>query len=230
MISRINKKRGVSKMYTSHLTEIEPGIFENPNAEPAKSDGVEEHYEKDAIKILDDDKYHYECMARKFKDEEPFTKEFYSVADIAGGHPKLASHLKISGDVTVYDQYAKTYKKTHGKFAERYPISAPVEYRKRSITHHNFTPNAELAICCHILEHLKLDQIRKLLGNLETDKIIVYGPNICRARTPNWFHFRPSDHRTFCTLEAMSRLIAEAGYIVKFGVTYHEDYFIYGDK
>lgn len=217
-------------MFTEHLEEIEPGIFENPNATDPDTKQVKSHYEKEAVRILQDDKYHYECMARKLVNTEFMTKEFYSVADIAGGHPKLASFLNIAEGITVYDQYAATYKKTHPEFEKRYPISVPVEYKKKSITHPNFTPNAELAICCHILEHLTLTQIRRLLGNLETDKVLIYGPNIARAQNEKWFHFRPGDHRTFATLDAMRGLVEEAGFKARITVEYHEDYLIYGAK
>lgn len=217
-------------MFTDHLVEIEPGIFENQKATAPDTKQVKSHYEKQAVKILESDKYHYECMARKLAHTELFTKEYYSVADIAGGHPKLASFLNISGQITVYDQYAETYKKTHDEFAKRYPVKVPVEYKKKSITHPNFTPNAELAICCHILEHLTLAQIGRLLGNLETDKIIIYGPNVARARNDKWLHFRPSDHRTFATIDAMRGLVESAGFTARMLVEYHEDYLIYGAK
>lgn len=227
----LNKKKGVKEvMYTEHLVEVEPGIFDNPNATAPNTKEVQSHYERQAVKILEDDKYHYECMARKLAHTELFTKEFFSVADIAGGHPKFASFLKVVDGITVYDQYAATYKKTHEEFEKRYPVSVPVEYKKKSITHPNFTPNAELAVCCHILEHLNLSQIRRLLGNLETDKILIYGPNVGRARNEKWFHFRPADHKTFATLDAMQRLVEEAGFKARITVEYHEDYLIYGAK
>jgi hypothetical protein len=217
-------------MFTNHLVEIEAGVFENQNATEPKSVAAKDHYTNNAIKILDDDKYHYKCLARKLKDTPIFAQEFHSVADIAGGHPKLASCLKLSGEVTVYDQYAAMYKKLHKEFLKRYPMDAPVTYEKKAITNSQFTPNAELAICSHILEHLSLKQTRKLLGNLETDKVIVYGPNIGVAKNLKWLHFQPSDHRTFCTIEAMCRLVAEAGFTVKFAAPYQEDYIIFGDK
>jgi len=217
-------------MFTEHLIEIEPGIFENPDAAKPDNKKVADHYKNDCIRILECDKYHYECLARKLDLTPAFAPEYHSVADIAGGHPKLATKLDVCGDIVVYDQYASMYKKLHPEFERRYPTKAKVSYEKKSITHPNFSPNAELAICCHILEHLTLDQIRRLLSNLETDKIIVYGPNIARANNENWFHFKPSDHRTFATVEAMSRLVSEAGFIVLQATQYQEDYLIFGDK
>lgn len=217
-------------MFTDHLKEIADGVFENPEAQEPKGTHMKDHYTENAKKILEADKYHYECMARVFSESPVFAKEFYSVADIAGGHPKLASKMKIAGTITVYDQYAATYKKTHKDFLELYPTEAEVVYEKKSITHPNFTPNAELAICCHVLEHLTLEQIERLLGNLETDKIVIYGPNIGRARNRSWWHFGALDHKTFATLEAMCRLVSNAGFTVKQADPYHEDYLIYGDK
>jgi len=217
-------------MYTKHLKEIEPGIFERQDATKATSDAVAEHYESKAIGILNADKYHYVCMARKLADTPVFSNEFHTVADIVGGHPKLASIMNVCGDVTVYDQYAEMYEGLHAEFLDRYPMKAKVKYEEKTITHHNFTPNAELAICSHILEHLSVKQIRRLLGNLETDKIVVYGPNVARANSRNWLHFRPNDHRTFATMDAMSGLLKEAGFKIVQATSYHEDYLIYGDK
>jgi len=217
-------------MYTDHLTEVAPGIFIREDATKATSKAVAGHYEKQALHILKSDKYHYTCMARKLAMTPVFVNEFHSVADIAGGHPKLASHLDICGEVTVYDQYAEMYEGLHDEFAKLYPMDATVKYEKKTITHHNFTPNAEVAICCHILEHLTVDQIRKLLSNLETDKVIIYGPNIYRARDRNWLHFRPDDHRTFATIDAMAKLLEEAGFMVLQKTEYQEDYLLYGDR
>lgn len=217
-------------MYTEYLTEIEDGIFENPRATSPTSDELEEYYDRRAIKILADDRAHYQNMARVFADLAVFRDEFYNVADIAGGHPKLASFLNLTGEITVYDQYAESYERLHGEFLKYYDCKAPVSYVKKQITHHNFTPNAEVAVCCHILEHLSLKQIRTLLGNLETDKVIIYGPNVERAKNANWLHFRPKDHRTFATIAGMCRLVEEAGFQIVNAVERHEDYLIYGDK
>jgi hypothetical protein len=213
-------------MYTKHLTEVEPGIFVKENAKRAH---VEQHYKRNAVQILKNDAYHYQCFHRRHKDAPIFKHEFYSVADVAGGHPKLASFMKISGEIVVYDQYASMYQSLHAEFLKHYPTETPIRYEKKQVTHPNFSPNAEVAILCHILEHLDLKQVRRLLGNLETDKVIVYGPNIEASRNEKWFHFS-ADHRTFATMPAMCRLVEEAGYRVKWATGYSEDYVIYGDK
>lgn len=212
----------------ANLEKVETGIWVNTQATETDAKDIKHHYKAHAIKILEQDRYHYECMRRKFRDL--FSEEVYSVADIGGGHPKLASCMNVCGQITVYDAMASMYKSLHSEFAKRYPISCDVEYKRKTITHYNFTPNAELAICCHILEHLSLEQIRKLLGNLETDKLIVYGPNIEVAKSEKWLHFRPNDHRTFCSLYAMRTLMEEAGYHVHFAQAYHEDYLLAGRK
>ena len=216
-------------MYTEHLTEIEDGIWVDEHAKDTNTKSIEAHYTNNAMKILEVDKYHYTCMARKFADTEIFSNEFYSVADIAGGHPKLASKMNIAGTITVYDQYAEMYEGLHDEFVKHYPCENVV-YEKKAITHPQFSPKAELAICSHILEHLTIEQIRRLLANLQTDKVVVYGPNIGVARRLNWLHFKPLDHRTFCTTEAMVGLVQEAGFVVKESIEYHEDHLIYGDR
>jgi hypothetical protein len=158
------------------------------------------------------------------------SQEFYSVAGIGGGHPKIASLLNVCGPVTVYDQYPDIYKKSHKEFVARYPMTVEVEYEKKNISHANFTPNAELAILCHILEHLTIKQIRRLLGNLETDKVLIYGPSIDKAVNEKWLHFKPKDHRTFATLEAMRTMVEDAGFRVDLEMHYVDDYVIYGVK
>ena len=227
MVTNITKGEN---MYTQHLEEVEPGIYERKDAGKSTSELVETHYTDNAVDILKRDQYHYQCMARRFADSPIFTEEFHSVADIAGGHPKLATLMNVCGDITVYDQYAAMYEELHDEFIELYPTDTPIKYEKKQVTHPNFTPNAELAVCSHMLEHLSLDQIRKLLGNLETDKLVVYGPNVSRAKNRKWLHFRPDDHKTFATIEAMCGLITEAGFTVVEATPYHEDYLIYADK
>lgn len=208
------------------LKEVEPGIYTRKGC---KSDApeIEEHYREKALKILQDDRYHYTCMRRVFSDL--FDTEFYSVADIGGGHPKLASCMNVS-EITVYDQFAEFYESLHDEFLKLYRTKASVKYEEKKITHPNFTPNAEVAICCHVLEHLELKKIRKLLSNLETRKVLIYGPNIETAKSAGWFHYPPKDHITFCTVAAMAGLVEEAGFKVEVAQSYHQDMLIFASK
>jgi len=210
------------------LEEKEHGVFVRKVNKKAVTEDIQAHYKNNALEILKQDRYHYTCFQRRFADL--CKKEFYSVADVAGGHPKLASCLNVCGEITVYDEAADMYKKLHKQFLKLYPVKCPVKYETKQITNSQFTPNAELAICCHILEHLKAAQAKKLLKNLETKKVIVYGPNIERAPNQSWIHYRPADHQTFATLEAMCAWVEAAGFSVRLAVPYQEDYLIYAER
>jgi hypothetical protein len=180
------------------LKESEPGIYTRKATAKPTGKSVQAYYKAQAQKILKDDKNHYYRLAKRFT--PLMDTEFFSVADIGGGHPKLASKMNVS-EVTVYDAYAPMYEKTHKDFLALYPTAAKVEYKKAQITHGNFSPNAEVGIMCHVLEHLTVEQIRRLLENIEVNKVLVYGPNVEKAQNENWIHYRPKDHVTFCTLE-----------------------------
>ena len=51
-------------MFTGDMIEAEDGIFVDESKLEATNNDVEGHYEKKAIKILDDDRYHYTCLKR----------------------------------------------------------------------------------------------------------------------------------------------------------------------
>jgi hypothetical protein len=208
------------------MKEERPGIYVR-EGQQTKGKEMKEDYQSRNLRNLKSDRYHYQCLVRKFP--ELFAEEFYSVADIGGGNPKLASHMNVS-EITVYDQWAKMYEKDHETFLSLYPTDANIEYKKKNVLHPNFTPNAEVAIICHVLEHLSIEQIERMLGNLETNKVLIYGPNIGAAKNAKWFHFRPAEHTTFATLEAMCELVKEAGFTVKVAEPYSEDYIIFAEK
>ena len=189
---------------------------------------IQEHYRKKVIKILRDDRYHYTCLRRKPSLQKLFEKEFYSVADIGGGHPKLSTLVNVS-QITVFDQMAEMYEESLDVFLTLYPTEAEIKFENKKITHPNFSPNAEVAVFCHILEHLEVKEIKRLLKNIEVNKILVYGPNIDAAKNENWLHFRPKDHITFPTIEGMCELIKEAGYEITIAEAYQEDMIIYAE-
>jgi len=209
------------------LTEAEPGIYTREVTEKSTGKKIQAHYKRNALKILKADRNHYTNISRKFKDL--LSVEFFSVADIGGGHPKLASLMNVS-EVMVYDAMASMYKATHKDFLELYPTDAKIEYKKAQITHGNFTPNAEVAIMSHVLEHLTPEQIRRMLENIEVNKVIIYGPNIEKARNKNWIHYKPADHTTFCTMSAMCGMVEKAGYTVKLSQEQSDDYLIFAEK
>jgi len=186
-------------------------------------------YKKRAITYLRNDVQHYARLKIAFP--ELFAKEFWSVADIGGGHPKFAATMNIAGKVTVYDYFAPTYEDTHSTFLELYPCDNKIEYKKTQITHSQFSPDAELAICSHVFEHLKPTAIRRILTNLDTDKVLVYGPNIVKANGVDWIHYTDApDHCTFAIREVMERWVKAAGFEIKISEDFSDDYLIYGDR
>ncbi len=210
------------------LTKIGEGVYIDENPAPCDDSDIEAHYEADALNILRSDVGHYAGLKACVLDGSPLDKPCGTVADIAGGHPKLASCLDCAS-VTVYDRQAYDYERHHAEFLEIYCDTAGVDYVKADITDADFAPSADLAIFCHILEHLTLQQGGELIKRVDAPSILIYGPNIATAQDEDWFHYAPKDHRTFYTIEAMAKVLWYAGYSVTYGVEYHQDYLLYGE-
>lgn len=210
------------------LTKVADGLYCDlfPMATPQDAT-IREHYERNALAILQSDVAHYARLKLDLIDGTELAEPFGTVADIAGGHPKLASILDTDA-VTVYDQDAKTYEAMHHAFIEAYPNSAAVEYVESDITNASFAPSEDLAIVSHLLEHLTPSDARALLKRLKTRAVIVYGPNVCTAAGDDWFHYRPADHITFVEPWLMAEWVEAAGYDVLTCVTYHHDMLVYG--
>jgi len=214
----------------SRLTKISGGVYvdENPQATPC-DESIEDHYERDALRILEADQAHYAGLRRELIAGSIMDRHYTTVADVAGGHPKLASCLDCD-EVTVYDRQAETYRKTHAQFLELYPDSAPVGYVEADITSEDFAPYVDLAVYCHVLEHLTIEQMATLIKRVDSEHLLIYGPNVDAATSDGWFHYAPKDHITFLDMEAMMRVVWYGGYRIEFGTAYHEDYIMYGVK
>jgi hypothetical protein len=208
------------------LSESEPGIYTR-YGQSSTSDHIQEHYRDKATQILQADQKHYKLVARKF--HELFTSHYTSIADIAGGHPKLASHMSAD-EIIVYDAMADMYESLHDTFLSYYPTDAAVCYQSANIISETFKPTADLAICAHILEHLTVQETHVLLYNIKVRSIMVYGPNISCARNAQWLHYNPEDHVTFCTIGGMERILSNAGYQVLNAYTHDEDMIIFADN
>ena len=218
-------------MYVAQrLTKIDDGVYldEHPQALPDAGE-IEDHYERNALKILADDQGHYRGVKQLLIDGTPIDRHYASVVDVAGGHPKLSSCLDADR-ITVYDRQADTYRDTHPQYLELYPDSAPVDYHVKDITDPEFRPVAELAVFCHVLEHLTLEDAAELVKRVDTDYALIYGPNVRAARDEDWFHYKPKDHRTFLTLEAMAKIMWYGGYTVTCSQEYHQDYIMFGER
>lgn len=216
-------------MYVANrLHKIDDGVYVNPS--PVTEDDandIENHYVKDALHVLSADVGHYAGLKATVLDGSPIDRHYDHVSDVAGGHPKLASCLDCDS-VTVYDRQASDYATHHAAFLEAYPDSAPVEYVDADITDIDFAPSGDLAIFCHVIEHLTIQEGAELLCGTLAPRVLIYQPNIAMAQNEDWFHYAPRDHITFYTIDAMAKVLWFAGYKVEFGVEYHQDYLLYG--
>lgn len=214
-------------MYVEHLKKIGEGVFINPDAGEINTLEIEKHYTEDAIQILKNDQGHYRSLKTELvKRNSPLLRmNFLSADDIAGGHPKLSTLLNIQ-NVTVFDEFAYMYCGLHDEFISRYPNNALIKYQARDILETRYMAN--LAICSHILEHLTIHQINDLLDNIYCPYLLVYGPNVEKATSRGWFHFRPSDHRTFLTRAAMETLFTRWNWDIVESFAFHDDYLVFG--
>lgn len=178
------------------------------------------------IASMQADRYNYTCLWRRFKDL--MRTEFYSIAHM-GGMPKMAS-IMTAAEITVYAATVSAMKKAHKPFLELYPTDANVTYEKKQITHPNFTPNAEVAVLCHVLQGMTYEQGQRLVENLEVRKVVVYGPNVGRATGEGWCYYKYGGNQTFYTIAALRALVEAAGYRVKICETHYEDVFLFAEK
>lgn len=212
----------------SRLTRIAGGVYCDtaPEATPDNAD-IEAHYADDALTILRNDRRHYDGL-REVLRHSVVDKRYGNVADLAGGHPKLASLLDCD-EITVYDRQARTYEANHGAFAELYEPPR-VTYEESDLLDDANEYAGDLVVMCHILEHLPVDSLYPLLRRCNAPNLLIYGPNIEAARNEGWFHYAPKDHITFLTLPSMCGLVTAAGWSVTMAKSYSDDYIVYGEK
>lgn len=204
----------------AEFKEIEDGVFTRERKGSLSTEG---HYRNSAVKILNDDLRHYTKMQKSFKTSELFRTHYPLIKDVGGGHPKLASLLK-SDRIIVIDPLADFYSEMNSEFDKVYSPEARVEYYPEEID-----IDADLTIFCHILEHLPIDEVREKIKSTKSD-ICIYGPNIQRASSKGWFHFRPADHITFITLDKMEQILENLDFTIKMSYEFNEDYILHAKR
>ena len=75
---------------------------------------------------------------------------------------------------------------------------------------------------------MSLKQIKRIISNIECEKILIYNPNIEMAKNENWIHYKTT--KTFIKIEEMCEIVKEAGFDIKISRPYYEDYVIFGIK
>ena len=213
-----------------HFTETYPGVYERTEQNDSQSGDILDHYTNDAEKILRNDLRHYTKFAPKLGevlDDAGINCEH--VVAFGGGHPKLEATAGFR-NITVVDGMADTYKQHAKLFNELYLSDwQNVTYVQRFITAEMIRKMIWVGTCTfvHFLEHMTAEMTRDILRAVIPHDIIIYGPNIRAARDGSWFHFKPIDHNTFWTGEALCGYLQDIGYTTTL-LEYSDDYLITG--
>lgn len=212
-------------------TETHPGVYERTTPACPTDKPIQESYRNRAETILKNDKRHYEKHA-------PFIRQRIEEADIpfdhcvawAGGHPKLEAKAGFQL-IDVIDATADMYAESDEMFQELYgPVE--VQYIQMEITtdlvekHRQYVDSSYANTFVHFIEHLTRQQAISLLESCGQTPVIIYGPNVRKAKDKNWFHFKPSDHNTFWTAEALADQLKDLGYTHVSVDEIDEDYLI----
>jgi len=200
------------------FTETTPGVFEQNIKSNAQTEVIGEHYANNALAILHSDKRHYDGFKLFVNEHMPeLIHKYKNVTAIGGGSPKLEVSVLNAENITVVDGFADTYQNTDADFRHIYGADkVNIEYVNKNL---GKPYKIEVENGCisfvHFLEHCaNYKTVEKWLSLQEND-IVIYGPNIEVAQSPDWFHFRPLDHNVFFTIEAISEIGRKNGYMVK---------------
>lgn len=212
--------------------ETAPGIYERTAPGETISETLLESYRGRAEKILSADKRHYEkhspFIRKKIDQSEIKTDRCFAWA---GGHPKLEAKAGFE-HIEVFDAIADMYEDCDASFQKTYG-PANVVYNKDEITPElvgavQLIPGSVCNSFVHFIEHLTAEAGADLLSAVgkSGNPILIYGPNIEKAKDENWFHFRPKDHNTFWKAEALVDFLAGMGYKKVRSWEIDEDYLI----
>jgi hypothetical protein len=190
---------------------------------------------------LNNDRGHYRALFvnLRYRIKELMNTEYDMCYAFGGGLPKLEVGLKIK-KIQVIDGIANIYQKHLKQFRQLYKFPGEIEFVQlifNAQTISRFTTNPQdkvLFTFTHFLEHLSLEEHLNVLKNLpKNTDILIYGPNVERAQSLDWVHFRGRDHNTFIPFTRFKKLIEEFGYKMIHSITYSDDLFLYfntGDK
>lgn len=234
-IEIVLRKRGSRELSDSQpfihssLTQAAPGVWTRPGI-PSNAEEIGDHYQRNAIAILNQDMHHYVNLRARLEELDPdLMAGRLETFAIGGGHPKFEA-MFTTGAIIVLDQFADSYLAMHDAFAARYPLRCSVKYRTdRLDPATTLIPQAGTTTFIHFLEHQTPDQIAAWF-EAASQEVIVYGPSIESARSEEWLHYPPKDHITFLTLDAMRCALENAGYRVLTSFCHDLDYYLRAQK
>lgn len=213
------------------LTEVSPGVYERKEKGNPLSTVPGMRYEKDAVKILKNDFIHYSGMKKYLAKQLPELFNYYkTVTAVGGGSPKLEAFLLQASKIDVLDGFADTYKLFDSRFRAIYNIESDVgiKYIQRQLDRPFSIPtNPDRCVTfIHFLEHCSnWNTVCSWIRNQKND-ILIYGPNIAAAVDDKWVFFRPEDHNVFFTIEAISEIGRQCGYLIK-SLSYSDDMLVW---
>jgi hypothetical protein len=213
------------------LKEVSSGVYERKEKGKPLSTVSGKQYEKDAVTILKNDFIHY-CGLKKYLVRHlPELVNYYTtVTAVGSGSPELESFLLQASEIIVLDGFADTYKLFDSKFRTIYNVESDVgiKYLQRQLDR-PFTISKVPDGCVtfvHFLEHCtNWNTVCSWIRNQESD-ILIYGPNIAAAVDAEWIFFRPVDHNIFFTIEAISEVGRQCGYLIK-SLSYADDMLVW---
>lgn len=202
------------------------GVYERITPADSTSATIQESYRNRAENILRMDRRHYEKHAPLIRQQiDAAGVSLKSCVAWAGGHPKLEAKAGFQS-ITVVDAVAQMYEESDELLQELYgPVY--VTYIQSAIT-----PDLVRRTMCychtfiHFIEHLTHETACEMLIACQRVPVIIYGPNIAKAKDQNWFHFRPADHNTFWTGGALVDFLKKIGYETVSLTEIDEDYLI----
>ncbi len=207
----------LKQAHLCYYEEKEEGVFERKETLSSFDFYGKTYPLEEFRRILNSDLKHYENMLPDVQKRMPgIIGKYKKVVTVGGGIPKLETSILQAESIKVVELIPEMYKPLMAEFKELYnvPDSVEIKYEKKAIKQPYGLKEADVVVFCHFLEHQKsFKTIKKWLEYQKTD-VIIYGPNIRKAKGMNWIHFGDHniDHNTFFTIEALVSVAKEFGY------------------
>jgi hypothetical protein len=212
---------------------VEPGVIVRKEINNPQTIEISQHYENDALRILQSDRIHYAALSMVVKQKLPtLFNKYKEVVSIGGGSPKFEVSILNPLYITVLDGFADSYAKNNQSFRQIFDVHKNVfiQYNACNLdTPASPTIGNDCISFVHFLEHCDSWKTVKAWIKAQKNDIVIYGPNIEAAHDDNWFHFRPVDHNVFFTIEAITKFAEKIGYTVE-SIAYSDDMLVWLKK
>lgn len=220
----------------------EDGIWIQEYTSPFIID-VKKVYPTKLTQNMKNDITHYNSLYNKLHTEAVslFNTKYDICYAFGGGIPKFESYLNVE-DIVVVDGMAEFYKSYSGDFRVLYDYTGALKYINSIISSYTISEfprdlsKKTLFTFIHILEHQTLDEHIDILKNLPKGiDVLVYGPNISKAKSAGWVHIQKwiLDHNTFIPYRKFLEILTGFNYEIYFNTEYSDDllfYFNTGEK